>query len=225
MPRRSRPPPAGGPASSGPLCRWHDRPSAAPQRTNQTPNGVPEGSPERDRLQLRPGAHVLKQARAREAPSRCRLVVCEPWRPRHRAALLGEGLSDPREPRRSSPTTIPRPALEDPWRALGSVDYYRLLTGREPRRDGMVRCSSVLHEDRHPSARLYPGPDRGWYCFACGARFAACAGELRRMLAVVPPRGVGAPATDLSARRPERPRPLGSRPPCLEPPGCPASVP
>ena len=104
-------------------------------------------------------------------------------------------------------------AKTEPWRGLEAPDYYRLLTGLEPGRDGTVRCPNLLHEDRRPSARLYAGPDRGWFCFACGAgggavdmvaalwgwptgtalrggRFAACAQELRRLLA---PTGAEAP--------------------------------
>jgi hypothetical protein len=163
-------------------------------------------SANRGRILRVPGSLNFKRALPGDGPRRCRLVVCEPSRPRHDAAVLARGLPDPKEPRhRPAAIVVASPGDEVPWRTLEAADCYRLLTGIEPRRDGTVRCPSALHEDRHPSAHLYPGPGRGWFCFACGAgggavdmvaalrgwptgaalrggRFVACADELRRLL-------------------------------------------
>jgi hypothetical protein len=90
---------------------------------------------------------------------------------------------------------------------MEAADYYRLIMGMEPRRDGKVHCPNVAHEDRHPSAQLYGGAGRGWYCFACqaggsavdliaatkgyptgtalcGRQFEECISELRRIFGV-----------------------------------------
>jgi hypothetical protein len=61
------------------------------------------------------------------------------------------------------------PASDEPWKHMEPADYYRVITGLEPMRDGRIRCPSVNHEDRHPSAKLYSGEEAGWYCFSCGA--------------------------------------------------------
>ncbi|HVX32806.1 MAG TPA: DNA-primase RepB domain-containing protein [Solirubrobacterales bacterium] len=169
-------------------------------------------SANRGRILRAPGSMNFKATSSGEGPRVCRLVVCEPARPRHDAAVLARGLPDPKEPRpRGRAVVIAPPDDAAPWRSLEAADYYRLLTGREPARDGTVRCPSSLHEDRHPSAHLYPGAGRGWFCFACGAgggavdmvaalrgwptgaalrgrRFAACADELRRLLGAAVPR-------------------------------------
>jgi hypothetical protein len=57
--------------------------------------------------------------------------------------------------------------FDDPLRRLSARDYVPLLTGRDPGRDGKLRCP--LHaggEERTPSLHVYDGA-RGWYCFAC----------------------------------------------------------
>jgi hypothetical protein len=168
--------------------------------------GGDPASVNRGRILRVPGTLNFKPTSHGGEPSRCRLVVHEPGRARHDPAVLARGLADPKEappaPRRTTPGP-PRDAAA--LAGLEARDYYRLLTGLEPRRDGRIRCPSALHEDRHPSARLYPGPDRGWYCFACGAgggavdmvaalrglqtgrhlrgaRFVECARELDRLL-------------------------------------------
>jgi hypothetical protein len=168
--------------------------------------GGDPASANRGRILRVPGSLNFKPTPSREGPRPCRLVVCEPVRPRHDPAVLAKGLADPKEPRaRPRGIVVASPGGAAPWRTLEAADYYRLLTGREPGRGGMVHCPSALHEDRHPSAHLYPGPGRGWFCFACGAgggavdmlaalrgwptgaalrggRFASCADELRRLL-------------------------------------------
>ena len=32
-----------------------------------------------------------------------------------------------------------------------------------------MRCPNAAHADEHPSAQLYRGVGRGWYCFSCQA--------------------------------------------------------
>lgn len=168
--------------------------------------GGDPASANRGRILRVPGSLNFKPTLSREGPRPCRLVVYEPARHSHDPAVLAKGLADPKEPRpRPRGVVVASPDEAAPWRALESAEYYRLLTGREPGRDGMVHCPSALHEDRHPSAHLYPGPGRGWFCFSCaagggavdmvaalrgwptgaalrGGRFAACADELRRLL-------------------------------------------
>jgi hypothetical protein len=122
-------------------------------------------SANRGRILRVPGSLNYKAAGPGRPPRACVLTTYEPSRPRHRPADLAHGLVDPRAPGRAPTAT----GSARPWQSLEAVDYYRTLTGTEPRRRGAVRCPSLSHEDRHPSARLYPGPGRGWYCFACGA--------------------------------------------------------
>jgi hypothetical protein len=167
-------------------------------------------SANRGRILRVPGSINHKPTVSGGRPRRCRLILFEPSRPRHRASVLARGLTDPKEPRPArAPSAGPAGPTRRSWEDLEAADYYRLLTGQEPGRDGTVRCPNALHEDRHPSAHLYPGPGRGWYCFACGAgggpvdmvaalrgwptgatlrgeRFAACARELRRLMGAAP---------------------------------------
>lgn len=168
--------------------------------------GGDAASANRGRILRVPGSLNFKSTTSGEGPRPCRLVVYEPAQPRHDAAVLAKGLADPKEPRpRPRGIVVAPPPDAAPWRSLEAADYYRLLTGRRPGRGGMVRCPNALHEDRHPSAHLYPGPGRGWFCFACGAgggavdmvaalrgwptgaalrggRFVSCADELHRLL-------------------------------------------
>jgi len=98
---------------------------------------------------------------------------------------------------------------------MEATDYYRAIVGVEPGRDGKVRCPSATHTDKHPSAHLYRGVGRGWYCFSCGAgggavdlvaalrgystgsalrreQFSECIEELRRIFGCEQPdRGAG----------------------------------
>ena len=49
-------------------------------------------------------------------------------------------------------------------RAIPAAEYVTRLTGREPNREGKVRCP--FHEERTPSLQTYP--DGSWCCFGCG---------------------------------------------------------
>jgi hypothetical protein len=51
---------------------------------------------------------------------------------------------------------------------MEAAEYFRAIVGTEPGRDGKVRCPNAAHADEHPSAHLYRGVGRGWYCFSCG---------------------------------------------------------
>jgi len=124
-------------------------------------------SANRGRILRVPGSSNHKGTGAGRAPRLCRLTAYEPSLPRHVPAELGAGLADPHARRAVRAATTADPAR--PWRELEAVDYYRSLTGIAPRRDGTIRCPSLLHEDRHPSAHLFTGPGRGWFCFSCGA--------------------------------------------------------
>ena len=53
----------------------------------------------------------------------------------------------------------------DPLLRIEPVRYVRVLTGREPTREGKIHCP--FHADRTPSFHAYPTPERGWTCFGC----------------------------------------------------------
>lgn len=56
----------------------------------------------------------------------------------------------------------------DPLLAIAPPDYVRALLGVEPGRDGKIACP--FHgPERTPSLHVYPSPQRGWYCYGCGA--------------------------------------------------------
>lgn len=115
------------------------------------------------------GSLNFKPALEGGGPRWCRLVMCDfalsRYRPRSLAAAL------PPDPK-AEPQLRPRDDApiggRESWRGIEAADYYRALTGLDPGRGGRIRCPRAGHEDRHPSAQLYPGAG-GWYCFACGA--------------------------------------------------------
>jgi hypothetical protein len=57
----------------------------------------------------------------------------------------------------------PRTALDSALRAIPTVDYVRVLAGREPSGVGKVLCP--FHDDRDPSLQVYDGGS--FYCFGC----------------------------------------------------------
>lgn len=175
--------------------------------------GADPVSANRGRLMRLPGSLNHKGVGKGRGAVWCRVVMCDLVRAAHDPGALAAGLSDPKAPRPArAPRQSPRSAAgEEPWKELEAPDYYRVIVGTEPRRDGKVRCPSAHHLDRHPSAQLYLGPDRGWYCFSCGAgggavdlvaalrgyptgpglrreEFKECVAELRRIF------GVGGPS-------------------------------
>lgn len=52
-------------------------------------------------------------------------------------------------------------------RRIPPPDYVRVLLGQAVDTSGKVRCP--FHSDEHPSLHVYDTPERGWYCFQCGA--------------------------------------------------------
>jgi hypothetical protein len=170
--------------------------------------GADLASTNRGRIMRVPGTLNHKCAPA----AWCRLVMCDMARPGYDAALLTAGLADPKAPVPRRRRVRPRFAagVEEPWRELAAAEYYRVITGSEPRRDGKIRCPNAAHLDRHPSAHLYSAPGAGWFCFACGAgggavdmvaalrgwptgaalrdeQFRECVAELRRLFGVPEP--------------------------------------
>ena len=173
--------------------------------------GADPASCNRGRIMRVPGTLNWKPAARGRQPVWCRVVMCDLAKPPYPAAVLGAGLRDPKagSPARRGPRR-PRAGGSEPWLEMEAAEYYRAITGREPGRDGKVRCPNAAHEDAHPSAQLYWGAGAGWYCFACGAgggavdmvaalrgyptggalrreRFNECARELRRIFAVAGP--------------------------------------
>lgn len=53
----------------------------------------------------------------------------------------------------------------DPLLTITPADYVRVLTGRQPGRDGKILCP--LHHDKTPSFHAYPTPQQGWACYGC----------------------------------------------------------
>jgi hypothetical protein len=170
--------------------------------------GADPASTNRGRIMRLPGTLNHKPARKGRPPAWCRVVMCDLAKAPYRPAVLAAGLRDPRAPRAARPARRPPPAAgEEPWAGMEAADYYRAIVGVEPGRDGRVRCPSAVHADEHPSARLYRGVGRGWYCFACqagggavdlvaalrgyptgrdlrSAQFNECVAELRRIFGV-----------------------------------------
>lgn len=131
--------------------------------------GADPASTNRGRLMRLPGSLNYKPTRQGRAPTWCRAVMADLALARHDPACLARGLHDPRTPRPARPARRPLPGSgEEPWEAMEAPEYYRTIVGKEPGRDGKVRCPSAAHTDQHPSAHLYRGVGRGWYCFSCG---------------------------------------------------------
>jgi len=180
--------------------------------------GADPVSANRGRFLRVPGTLNHKAQCKGRQPSWCRVVMCDLVKAPYRPGQLAAGLRDPKAPR---PARRARRAPEirgqEPWRAMEAAEYYRAIVGVEPGRDGKVRCPNAAHADEHPSAHLYPGVGRGWYCFACGAgggavdlvaalrgyptgsalrreQFKECVAELKRVFGVeAPPRNAGSP--------------------------------
>lgn len=138
--------------------------------------GADPASCNRGRILRIPGSLNWKHSQEGEAGSWCQLLMCDFARAPYDPDYLTAGLTDPKAP--PAPVTAPRDMkrpfdVPEPWTEMEAAEYYRVITGLGPGRDGMVRCPSASHEDKHPSAHLYPGVGKGWYCFACGARGSA----------------------------------------------------
>jgi hypothetical protein len=170
--------------------------------------GADPASTNRGRLLRVPGTLNQKARVKGRPPTWCRVVMCDLAKAPYRPAALAAGLRDPKAPRPARRTHSPELGWgEEPWRALEPAEYYRVIVGVEPGAGGRVRCPSAGHGDEHPSALLYPGVGRGWYCFSCGAgggavdlvaalhgrptgpalrgeEFKECLEELRRIFAV-----------------------------------------
>lgn len=56
---------------------------------------------------------------------------------------------------------------DDPLLEIPPREYVEVLTGTSVGRDGKVSCP--FHEDRSPSLHVFDEPERGWFCFGCGA--------------------------------------------------------
>ena len=174
--------------------------------------GADMQSCDRGRIMRVPGTQNWKHAAVGEPGAWCGFLTCDLSRPAYNADVLTAGLRDPKEaPARRSRLTLGwRSGGLEPWKEMAPADYYRVITGAEPRRDGKVRCPNLGHADRHPSAQLYSEPGSGWFCFSCGAgggaadmvaarrgwptgralrgeQFVECVKELRRLFGVAEP--------------------------------------
>jgi hypothetical protein len=180
--------------------------------------GADPVSTNRGRFLRVPGTLNHKAESEGRPPSWCRVVMCDLAKAPYRPSQLAAGLRDPKAPRPAGrPRRPPEVRGSEPWRAMEAAEYYRAIVGVEPGRDGKVHCPNAAHTDEHPSAHLYRGAGRGWYCFACGAgggavdlvaalrgyptgpalrreQFTECIEELRRVFGVeAGPRKGGSP--------------------------------
>jgi RepB DNA-primase N-terminal domain len=132
--------------------------------------GADPVSTNRGRLMRLPGSLNHKPAIKGRAPVWCRVVMADLAMLSYEPAHLAAGLRDPKAPRPARPARRPPPGVgEEPWEAMEPSEYYRAIVGQEPGRDGKIRCPHAAHTDEHPSAQLYRGVGKGWYCFSCGA--------------------------------------------------------
>lgn len=132
--------------------------------------GADPVSTNRGRLMRLPGSLNHKRAGRGRGSAWCRVVMCDLARAPYGPEVLAAGLRDPRAPRPArAPRRPPTAPDEEPWLGMEAADYYRAIFGADPGRGGVIRCPAMGHPAEHPSARLYPGVGKGWYCFACGA--------------------------------------------------------
>lgn len=180
--------------------------------------GADPVSANRGRFLRVPGTLNYKPTSKGGAPTWCRVLMCDLARAPYPAAVLAVGLRDPKAPRPARAARRPSPPTgEEPWKAMEAAEYFRAIVGTEPGRDGKVRCPNASHADEHPSAHLYRGAGRGWYCFSCGVgggavdlvaamngyptgralggeQYLECIAELRRIFDVEEPKqGSGSP--------------------------------
>jgi len=177
--------------------------------------GADPASTNRGRIMRLPGTLNHKPASKGRQAAWCRVVMCDSAKPPYPPAALARGLRDPKAPRPARTSRRPLSTTgEEPWAAMEAVEYYRVIVGVEPRPDGKVRCPNAAHRDEHPSAQLYRGVGRGWYCFSCqagggavdlvaalrgyptgsalrGEQFSECIAELGRIFGVPEPRARG----------------------------------
>lgn len=177
--------------------------------------GADPVSANRGRFLRVPGTLNYKPTSKGRAPTWCRVVMCDLAKAPYSAAALAAGLHDPKAPRPVRAARRPSvSAGEEPWKAMEASEYFRAIVGTGPGRDGKVRCPNAGHADEHPSAHVYRGVGRGWYCFSCGVgggavdlvaamhgyptgralggeQYLECVAELRRIFVVDPDRGRG----------------------------------
>ena len=79
--------------------------------------------------------------------------------------ILGALPAVPEPPARGMPRRSRSGPHPDPLLMIEPARYVRVLTGREPTRQGKIRCP--FHSDETPSLHVYRSPERGWTCFAC----------------------------------------------------------
>lgn len=101
--------------------------------------------------------------------------------------LLAALPTPPDEPRHTTRAACGRARtnLDRGLRAIPATHYARVLTGREPNRQGKLACP--FHDDRHPSLQLYQ--DGSFYCFGCGAGGSIY--DFAARLWRIEPRGIG----------------------------------
>lgn len=116
------------------------------------------------------GARILRPAGSASwkslPPTPVRLVKVEP------SARVDSDALEARLPA-ASPGTLGdgkdrgRVRGQDPLLEIQPREYVEALTGDSVGRDGKVRCP--FHDDRSPSLHVFAEPERGWFCFGCGA--------------------------------------------------------
>jgi RepB DNA-primase from phage plasmid/CHC2 zinc finger len=127
--------------------------------------GADLGSTDRTRIMRLPGHN-------RKAGRPCRIVFCDLASPAKDGERLVAGLEDPDPPPPPPDSAVLRRwvrwnAADDARRIAPPVYFWLLARVAVPERGGDVRCPLPDHDERNPSCRVYPTPERGWICFGC----------------------------------------------------------
>lgn len=105
-------------------------------------------------------------------------------------ATLAAGLPGDTVPATGGPLAARRAhrsRLESDLLAIPAAEYARVLAGREPNREGKIRCP--FHDDATPSLQLYP--DGGFFCFGSACRRGGTIFDFAAQLWGITPKGVG----------------------------------
>lgn len=110
-----------------------------------------------------PGTSNYKAAYGNPRPVELRYFGDDPP---YQAAHVVAALADPPE-RRRAPAAALHDRGGDPLQRFAPADYFQLLAGVEPDREGKVCCPLPAHDDPEPSCHVYETAAQGWYCFGC----------------------------------------------------------
>lgn len=168
--RLDRPLPAVMPDErTGELVDWIER---ANLRLIHRLGSGPDGEPTVADRQCAGPARLLRLAGTRNWKTGlyARVVQADLALPSYPVAELVGDLPDPdpHPPARRRPNAHLRGA-RDPYRRIAPPEYFARLAGVPVSRHAAVLCPSPRHREQNASCRVWPEPERGWWCFGCGA--------------------------------------------------------